>query len=187
MINKSDYTGYWNWFISGSGAKPGYRRIINLWIIFHIGVGVLISFIVQANLDIAANTVLLPLVGIFIGFSFAWATIAQALMQSNEIDLLVKHHEGGLAEYIYLYQTAVLVIFITLILWGFAGLSVFDKLWPTTKQCITYTIFKTLLFAFCSMSLRECWHVIDNTHRLLLAKKVLRKAIEQKDQSKKHH
>ena len=95
---------YWRWFFKGSGAKPGYRRLVNTWIMIHLIVGVIVSFVVPVNLENAANTVLLPLVGILIGLSFAWAGNAQALLQSSEIDKLSEHHEGGFIEYVFTYQ-----------------------------------------------------------------------------------
>lgn len=111
---KNNLLDYWRWFLKGSGGKAGYRRILNRWILSHIGIGFIISYLANIDLATSANTVLLPLAGILIGLSFAWAGNAQALMQSSEIEELSTHHEGGFVEYVYTYQTAILVILATL-------------------------------------------------------------------------
>ena len=159
---------FWDWFFKGSGGKRGFRAIINIWLFFHIIIGILLSIIVNIPLNEAANTVLLPLAGIFIGLSFAWAANAQALMQSTEIRELAANHPGGYFHYLYTFQTAIFVIIITLIFWGLAGLSIFENLHCNPNQRIIYFLVKTILFTFASLTLRECWHVILGVQMLLL-------------------
>jgi amino acid permease len=166
---------YWQWFFKGSGAKPGYRRLVNRWILLHLCAGGIVAFLTQIDLQTAANTVLLPLVGILIGLSFAWAGNAQALLQSSEIDKLSEHHEGGFVEYVFTYQTAILAILITLVFWGLAGLHIFDTRWPTSQSSVAYFVVKTFLFLLVSMTLRECWHVVMGAQWLLLVQREIRK------------
>jgi hypothetical protein len=167
--------GYWNWFIKGSGYKPGYRRLINWWLVLHLAIGLALAFIIDITLVESARTVLFPFAGIFIGLTFAWAVNAQALMRTQEIEQLSEHHPGGFIEYVYTYQTAILAILITLIFWGLAGLKLFDSLWPTTEGRVSYFIIKLLLFCLSSLSLRECWHVVYGTSQLLLIQRAIRK------------
>lgn len=166
---------YWRWFFKGSGAQPGYRRLLNRWIILHLFSGVIVALVVPIDLQTAANTVLLPLVGILIGLSFAWAGNAQALLQSAEIDKLSDHHEGGFVEYVFTYQTAILAILVTLVVWGLAGLHVFDAVWPSSRALIAYFAIKTFLFLLVSLTLRECWHVVMGAQWLLLVQREIRK------------
>ena len=166
---------YWHWFFKGSGGKPGYKRLINRWFPLHLLIGIIISWLVEMNLKEAANTVLLPLVGILIGLSFAWAGNAQALLQSEEIAELSEQREGGFSEYVYSYQTAILAILTTLVIWGVAGLGIFDSRWPTPDISIAYYIVKVFCFTLISMTLRECWQVVLVVQWLLLAQKEIRK------------
>lgn len=166
---------YWRWFLKGSGAKPGYKRILNKWLLLHILLGIFLSLLVKLNLSNCANTVLLPLVGVLIGLSFAWAGNAQALLQSNEIEELSQYHEGGFIEYVYVYQTAILTILITLVLWGLAGLQIFDSQWPTINNSNIYFFIKVILFTFSSLTLRECWHVVMGASLMLLIQKEIKK------------
>ena len=75
---------YWQWLFKGSGARPGYRRILDKWLLMHIPIGVILSLLTSLDLQACANAVLLPLAGILIGLSFAWAGNAHALLQTEE-------------------------------------------------------------------------------------------------------
>jgi len=163
--------GFWQWFLKGSGGKSGYKRIVNKWIFLHLLVGIVIAGLVKVDLSICANAVLLPLVGILIGLSFAWAGNAQALMQTSEIESLSDYHEGGFIEYVYAYQTAILIILVTLVIWGLAGLHIFDNRWPTSNAAVAYFAVKTILFLLASLTLRSCWHVVLGAQWMLLAQK----------------
>ncbi|HET7212841.1 MAG TPA: hypothetical protein VFL79_04595 [Terriglobia bacterium] len=169
MVEKN--LGYWHWFSEGSGGKPGFRRLLNSWAAVHIAIGFLVALLVKLNLTACADTVLLPLAGILVALSFAWVGNAHALMQTPEIEELAKHHRGGFIEYAYVFQTAILAILGALIAWGLAGLSVFDDRWPTTSHPLTYLLVKTSLFALCSLTIRECWHVVLGSQLMLIVRR----------------
>lgn len=147
---------YWHWLFAGQG----FKSVLNVWLILHLIIGVLLALVVVPDLQTCSRAVLLPLAGIFVGLSFAWAGNAQALMQSREIDKLSQFHEGGFVEYVFVYQTAILSILVTLVLWGVAGLGVFDMVWPTKDHPSVYFILKAFLFVMASLTLRECWQVV---------------------------
>jgi hypothetical protein len=182
-MNEKQHFDYWGWFVEGCGGGPGYKRVVNCWFLGHLLIGTIVALLVGEELKSAANTVLLPLAGIFIGLTFAWAGNAQSLMQSVEIHKLVDQREGGFEEYVYTFQTAILVILVTLVLWGFAGLNIFDKKWPTHQCVIPYFIIKALLFSMASLTLRECWHVVIGAQWLLIAQKRIKE--EDKTEQKK--
>lgn len=165
---------YWAWFFQGSGGKPGFRRLINQWFLFHACIGAGVAYLTPLSMQECANAVLLPIVGILIGLSFAWVGNAQALLESEEINKLSQHHDGGFEEYVFVYQTAILAIIFTLILWGMAGLAIFDRRWPTQNASILYFCIKSTLFTFSSLTLRECWHVIMGTQWMLLVRKQIK-------------
>ncbi len=169
---------YWRWFIKGSGGRPGYKRLLNRWIFIHIAAGLALSVFVPVCLEQAATAVLIPLSGIFVGLAFAWAVNSHSLIQSDEIRTLAEYKEGGLPEYIFTYQTAIMVILFTLVLWGLSGLKVFDARWPTTSKPYCYFVTKAILFTLSSVTLRECWHVVLGTHLLLLIQQEIKKRRE---------
>ena len=175
-MNVRDGMSFWHWFFKGSGGKAGYRRLLDRWSLFHLGVGLLLAWLVQMELTAAADTVLLPLAAILVGLCFAWAGNAQALLQTEDLQKMSKFHPGGFPEYVYTYQSAILAILVTLAAWSLAGFSVFDKAWPTANSKCSYFLVKTVLFAFSSLTLRECWHVVLGAQWMLLTKYQIKQA-----------
>lgn len=171
---KNNPFSFWQWFFRGSGDKAGFRRLINRWLLFHAMVGAIIAYLTSGEMTSMANTVLLPLAGIFVGLSFAWAGNAQSIMQSEEINKLAEYRKGGFIEYVYSFQTAILTIMLALVLWGLAGLNIFDSRWPTSNQSGLYFIVKAILFAISSLTLRECWHVVIGAQWLLIAQREIK-------------
>ena len=171
----TDIYKYWRWLIIGLDGKPGLLRFWNRWLIYHTLIGVVIAVLVKTDyqtaektLQTTANTVLLPLAGVLIGLSFAWAGNAQSLIQSTEIQELAKFRDGGFVEYVYTYQTAILTILATVIMWGIAGLGIIDSHIPARDFPVLYETIKYTFFIISSISLRECWHVILGTQWLLI-------------------
>lgn len=181
-MNDEMSISFWKWLAKGSGGKPGYRRLINRWLIFHIGIGALLAYVVRVNLETAANTVLLPLVGILIGLCFAWAGNAQALLQAAEIEEMTRFHEGGFVEYVFTYQAAILAILVALVAWALAGFDIFDKAWPTEARQPWYFVVKGILFTLSSLTLRECWHVVLGAQWMLLMQHKIKQS--KKDEKK---
>jgi hypothetical protein len=167
---------YWHWLMQGSGGRPGAFRFLDRWLLLHVSVGVAFGLVDEIVLREAANSVLLPLAGIFIGLCFAWGGNAQALLQTEELERVGEHHPGGFAEYLYVYQSAILLILITLIVWGIAGLGVFDELWPTPVAPYSYRAIRGILFVLASMTLRECWHVVLGAQSMVLIRREIRKS-----------
>ena len=166
---------FWKWFARGSGDRPGWRRIVNVWIIAHAIIGVLLALAVPIDLQSAASAVLLPLAGVLVGLSFAWAGNAQALLQTEQIEKLSERHPGGFVEYVYIYSLAIFCILLTLGVWTVAGLKVFDGLWPTPAHYKSYLAVKILLFSLSSITVRECWHVVLAAQWMLLMRREISK------------
>jgi hypothetical protein len=166
---------FWKWFFKGSGGRRGCARLRDWWILLHIGVGAFFVLVVPADLKEAANAVLLPLAGTLIGLCFAWAGNAVALLQTDELEELSQHSPGGFEDYAYVFQLAILVMLVTLVAWGLAGLNVFDKVWPSPCNARQYAAMKGILGGLCSASLRECWNVVGAGQEMLLARSRIRK------------
>jgi hypothetical protein len=173
-MNEKQLISYWEWLFRGSGGRPGYRRILDRWLLLHVPVGIVLSLLISLDLQACANTVLLPLAGILIGLSFAWAGNAHALLQTEEIGKLSEYHKGGFVEYVFVYQTAILTILVTLVLWGFAGLGIYDKTWPTKCNPILYFTVKAVMFVLSSLTLRECWQTVSGAHWMLRIRKEIK-------------
>lgn len=165
--------GYWDWFLRGK--KPGWRRLINRWLVLHLLAGALLGWIVPLSLTEAAQTVLLPLAGILVGMSFAWVGNALAIVQSSEIDRLSENNPAGFEVYVHPFQTAILVLLSCVVTWGIAGLGVLDQ--PCAWNCAPgfYYAMSAGLYALSSLALRECWHVVMGAQLLLIYQRAIRK------------
>lgn len=160
---------FWEWFFLGLEERSGLEELfINWWCIVHLIVGFVLAQSIDVSLDEAAQTILLPLAGIFVGLSFAWAGNAQALLQKKEIQKISLHLPDGIEAYIYIFQLAILVILVTLIAWGLAGLKIFS-LQIFQAPCVQLLI-ETCLYFLASLTLRECWHVVLGSQVLILAR-----------------
>ncbi len=159
---------FWGWLFLGLNDRAGYRQFMDRWLIVHVLAGVGVAAVVKMPMHEAAQTILLPLAGIFIGLSFAWAGNAQALLQQNEMEEIARHHRDGLQSYIYTFQLAILVILVTLVVWGLAGLKVFDT--PYLQQTPTQLFVESFLYFMASLTLRECWHVVLASQIMILSR-----------------
>ncbi len=176
---------FWKWFLQGRNRKAGWKKFINWWLLLHISIGFLGSVLLPSPLKESANTVLLPLAGVFIGMSFAWVGNIQTLLLSQESEKLYAIHAGGFENYAYTFQSAILVILITLVLWGMGGMGMLDRecLWDCPAA--TYDITKGVLFFFASLAVRECWHVVVGAQLLLIAKRYIGKIDSSKESEQK--
>lgn len=164
---------FWYWFFWGLKTRSGFEKLLlNWWLFLHVSIGVGLALWIELPLHEAAQSILLPLAGILIGLTFAWSGNAQALIQKNEIKKLASHHLDGIEVYVYTFQSVILVILVTLVAWGFAGLKGFSS------KCfeIPYVMFsiEACLYFLASLTLRECWHAVLLSQTLALARHRIR-------------
>ncbi len=157
---------YWKWLFIGLNGKSGISKFLNIWLCFHIFIGLGLAFWITIPLHEAARNLVLPLAGVFIGLSFAWAGNAQAILQTDEIEELAQYHADGLKNYVYTFQTAILFILIALVGWGLAGLKAFDF----CDNAILVWVIEFFLFFVSSIVLRECWQVVLGSQMLILVR-----------------
>ena len=173
--------GYWSWLFKGD--RPGLYKFFDRWFVFHVLVGASLAMLLPISLQATASSILLPLASVTVGLSFAWSGSAQALLQSAEIEQLSSFRVGGIEEYVYTFQTAVLCVLITLVSWCVAGLGVFDLVWPKSSIPCVYGMVCFLLFFMSSVTVRECWHVVVGAQQLLLLRYKVRMDAEKKTNS----
>lgn len=166
---------FWAWFFRGRANDPGWRRLLNWWLVWHLALGVSLAWLVPVSIADAANTVLLPLAGVFVGMSFAWVGSAQAIAQSNEIDRLADKQPAGFETYVYPFQTAILGLLVALGFWGIAGLGVFDQPCPWACPSILYKAVAAFLYSLASLTVRLCWQVVLGAQLLLLYQRAVRR------------
>jgi hypothetical protein len=166
---------FWKWFFVGRDSRAGWKRFVNRWLILHAGVGALLIWLIPVTLEKSAQTVLLPLAGVFVGMTFAWVGNAQAVLQSPELDRVSANRAGGIEDYVHTFQAAILTILTTLVVWGSAALGLLER--PCGWACPTwgYEVVGAALYGLASLALRECWHVMLGAQMLFLMQVFVRK------------
>lgn len=167
---------FWDWLLRGSGGGAGYKRVANRWLILHIAVGFGLAYAQLDSMKDVARIVLLPFAAVLVGLAFAWAGNAQALLQAEEIREISNFRAGGFIEYVFTYQLSILVLLVTLCVWGVMALGVWDDRWPTRKDFLAYLAIKTVALTLLSVSIRECWHVVLGAQTMLLMRKQVQDA-----------
>lgn len=166
---------FWDWLRRGSGAGPGYRRVLDWWLVLHLLCGLGLGVAAVDCLKEISRAVLLPLAGVLVGLAFAWAGNAQALLQTEQIQEMTNFRVGGFAEYVYTYQLAILVLLVTLSFWGLCAIGIWDDRWPRCTFFWPYLAVKTIAFGMLSLSIRECWHVVLGAQLMLILRRNLTK------------
>ena len=169
---------FWKWLCCGlDSGRPGYRQFKLGWMLLHAGMGVGLAAAIEVPLAEASRSILLPLTGLLVGVSFSWVGNALTLLRSSEIENLSEYRPDGLSSYVYIFQLAVLVMLVTVVLWALAGLGLFDLTCSFRREEF---ILESSLYFFAGLSLREAWHVVMGSHELLLARSRIRRL--QRDQ-----
>ena len=161
------------WLFRGLRSGPGYRQFISAWLIVQVAVSVGLAAAVEAPIHDAAQAVLLPLIGIFVGLSLAWVGNSQALLQASEIEKLAEYHPDGILTYVYTFQLAILVLLTTVVSWGLAALGVFGA--PFMSHAVVQFGIETGLYLLTTLAVRECWDVVKSSQLLVLSRYVIRK------------
>ena len=171
---------FWRWFFAGTVTRAGWHKFLDRWLLFHCAAALLLTYSVPLTIAEAGRAVLLPLVGVLVGLSFAWSGNAQALMQGEEFEQMAEKNLGGFEEYVYTYQMAILTILTTIVAWALAGLGVIDG--PCLVPCPSwsYAAAKFALYFLCSLTIRECWQVILASQYILLARREIRRKRSEK-------
>jgi hypothetical protein len=168
MISPATPLSFWRWFFRGREGRAGWKKFTNGWLVVHAALGAALAYALPFSLERSAQTVLLPLAGVFVGMTFAWVGNAQAVLQSPELERVAANHPGGIENYVYTFQAAILTILVTLVAWGFAALGLFER--PCGWGCPAwgYEAASATLYALASLAMRECWHVMLGAQMLFL-------------------
>lgn len=159
------YLSFWVWFFKGGyNATPGWKRLLSIrstYICFIIAF--FVARITKNPIEDIAASLFLPLIGIFVGLSFAWVDNMLNSLNSPAAKkmALANTESGGYRNYLFVLQNSVFVLLLTLIFWGLTGIGVFKSL--EEKKGIGFHVWKTFLFFMLSISIAECWGIIQGT------------------------
>lgn len=158
---------FWGWLIAGSGDSPGWRALVQPWMVVDLIVGLVLGFALKIDILEAARAVLFPLASIFVGIAISWAANAHSLIQSDEIAALSERLPGGVVEYVYPFKLAILVMLLTICAWALAAIGVDVSLLSTESRQWLRGALGFLLFFLLSMSVRTSWQTVSLVMNLL--------------------
>lgn len=168
---------YWRWLFFGTNDthqhKPGILRIFDKWILLHFVIGYFLYDSVKGQFNDIAKTVVLPLASALIGMTFAWAGNLNSILNSQEISELSKFKDGGFEEYVYIFQTSILLVLTSVSLWACAAIGLFSS-----------DFSKFLLFTLLCATIRESWHFVLGVHYLLISKNNIKETLNARSKIK---
>ena len=154
---------FWGWL-----WHEGLACFLDRWLVLHVGLGCALAFAVERPLAELASAVLLPMASVLVGLTFAWSGNVASLLQTKEIQRVVDRRKPKqFLRWVFGFQTAVLAVLVTTAAWSMVGLGAFSRvgtLVPSLRP-----LGRGLLFAFTSLTLRECWQVVVGAQQLLIS------------------
>lgn len=149
------------WLFVGRNSKPGILNLFSWPVLGYVAISWYLANSKSIDFKDGARSVILPLLSIVIGLAFAWSGNVFALAQTPELSKLFDRAKGGIANHIGYYQLVITLVLMTTAFWGLVALGVIIP----QGQALKFA-----LFFFLSMSLYECWSVIDSVRYLLIYK-----------------
>lgn len=162
---------FWGWLFRGTSGKAGYHHLLQSWLVLDVLFGAAMTWINPLNLQETARIFLVPFAGIFVGISVGWAGHAHTVLRTDELEEIANYVDGGMEGIVWEFQLAILALLVTIVLWGLAGLGIFDPAWRASA----YVGISFLLYTGSSLSVRVCWNVVGNAQRLLVTRTRMRK------------
>lgn len=156
---------FWTWLWHGSREGPrGIFNVADRYIAVHCGISTfLVLFLKNSPIDFAQKA-LFPACSILVGLSMAWTTRAATLLQSKDLRDKLFTAKRPAEDYIYGFQLAILIVivmicYLAIMAGGGLNVSVFGQPWDLRMSSFW-------MFFLISMTLRECWGVINATNML---------------------
>jgi hypothetical protein len=156
---------FWKWFVSGSRSGPrGLWNVLNWFLFLHIVAAGAATYLIVADPVTFAQKALFPAASILIGLSMAWTTRASTILQSKELRDALFSDSRPPEDYIYGFQLAILVVmamlvYVAIMAGGGLNISVFGQRWDELGSAFW-------MYLLMSLTLRECWGVINATNML---------------------
>jgi hypothetical protein len=169
---------FWRWFV-----RSGIRRFVDRWLLVHVAVGLLLARYVPERMSDVSRAAFLPLASILIGLAFAWGGNALAVLQTTELRRVASDRSGpGYSSYIFTFQQAILVVLVTLIVWGLLAMGIANSVEILYRSAGAWLLGRATTFALTSLAIRECWHVILGTQSMMIIRHIVQTENEQRSE-----
>ncbi len=163
---------FWEWLL-GSHDKGGFNvtNIIDGWLFFHGAAALILVFLLQVGpYEFAANA-LFPAASILVGMAVASTSRAAAILQDKTFKTKMISEKNPIENYIYGYQLSLLIIISSVVFVSIMASGGIDIVF--IDRNISSNISGFLMYFLLSMSIRECWQVINFSSMLSLLNDII--------------
>ena len=176
------------WFFKGiSKNSAGYKRILNSKLLIHILIGCALSYFIKKSIIDISNICIIPILSVLIGITFAWIGNSHIVMMDSEVRPVLNEREGGLIEYLYIYQLAIFILLIVLIINILNVLGFHQTIKSIFKLNYFWSVmlgftYKSIIFALFSYSISIVWEIITAAQWLYVIKNEVYEAKKEKNE-----
>lgn len=163
---------FWKWLL-GPHESGGFNitTVFDGWLFFHASIALILLFLLRVTPYEFAAKALFPAASILVGMAVAWTSRAATILQDKNFKSKMISEKNPIENYVYSYQFSLLIIiscvvFVSIMASG--GIN-FKFINPN----LAYNVSGFSMYFLLSMSIRECWQVINFSSMLsLLSDKV---------------
>ncbi|WP_100258991.1 hypothetical protein [Qipengyuania seohaensis] len=157
---------YWSWFSAKSGRKTGYRLLFSRWTLLDLGVAAALTIGLKLNGFEFAQKALFPAASILAGMAFAWTSRASTILNNAEFRDRIIGENNPLSDYVYGFQTSILILFCCVVYIAIMAAGGFS--FSFISDDVSVFISSFWMYFLISITIRECWSVINFTNLLTL-------------------
>ncbi|MBX7457194.1 hypothetical protein K3152_02945 [Qipengyuania sp. 1NDH17] len=157
---------FWPWFFKRTGRQTGLRALVSKWLILDIAVAAILTFFLRIDGFGFAEKALFPAASILVGMAVAWTARAAIIINDKDFRSKFVREENPIEDYVYGYQTSILILFSAIVYIAIMAAGGFDfYIWTNQASRLASGFF---MYALISLTIRECWSVINFTNLLSL-------------------
>jgi hypothetical protein len=145
-------------------APAGIYNVFNRFAVVHAAVALGADILIKSDPFTFAGKALFPAASILIGMSMAWTTRASTILHSKDLRDALFNQERPAEDYVYGFQLAILIVISMIVLVALmAGGGLNISLFGNKVDSFLSGFW---MYLFLSLSLRECWGVVNFTNML---------------------
>lgn len=158
---------FWPWFFKGVGiSPPGYRSLLSIWLLLDFGLAAFCTKFLSADAFAFASKALFPAASILVSMAIAWSNRASTVLQNEDFRTAMLGDSNPGEDYLYGFQLSMAIMLGTVIYTAIMAAGGFN--FYVYDVNISRNISGFFLFVLLSMSVRECWAVMNFSSLLSL-------------------
>lgn len=155
---------FWPWMLAKDGRKTGYKLLLNWWLASDVIIALILTFSLKIDAFAFAEKALFPAASILVGMAVAWTARASMIISDKKFQETNVGDENPIEDYVYGYQLSVGIVFASVVVITIMAAGGFDFYIysPSFSQFLS----SITLYSLLSLTIRECWAVINFTNLL---------------------